>query len=635
MPDAASSAASGESLPRWRLDSIYTGFDSAEYSAAKSELASLAVEFLAHIDAAPAPERESAPGASGAARDSGAFAAWLKKTIALQNRSDALSETLSSYCYAVYSTDTTAKRAMNELNAIEELCVPFSAARARYLNALFAHEGAVRSLIESDPEIGRYRFVLEDDLFWQTRQMTPPEESLAADLARAGSSAWGRLQEQMTSTADCLWDEASGARKTLVELRSLAYDPDRATREKAFKKELEICRGIGIPVAAALNGIKGWTVSLNERRGWAGDPLAAALEKSTKQGLLTRKALDALIGAMEESLPAWRRYLKAKARLLGLESCAFFDLFAPVGATGRKRPFAEARDTVTANFARFSPEMGEFARKAFSLGWIDAEPRGGKVGGAYFTNMPLAKEGRVLCNYDSSFSSILTVAHELGHAYHADVLKDEPALLQAVPMTLAETASIFAETVVFEDEVSRASGAEKLGLLELHLQDGCQILVDILSRFYFERSVFAARKKGELTVDDFCALMADAQQKTYGDGLDPERLHPYMWLVKTHYYSDGLAFYNFPYAFGQLFALALYGRYRAEGASFAEAYRQILGDTGSMDAVTVTARAGFDIETPDFWRSGIKIFIEQIDEFERLVGAGDSRGRPVTRQERD
>ncbi len=609
MPESAEEK--DPSLPRWRLDSIFAGFDAPDFADAKKELSAVAEQLARHVDAVPPAEAER----------SADFARWLKDTIALQNRAAELSETLTSYSYAIYSTDTTAKRAIAELNAIEEICVPFSAVNARYLNAIAEREAAVRSLIEADPELARYRFPLENDLFWQTRQMSPSEESVAADLARSGSSAWGRLQEQMTSTADCLWDEATGERTTLVDLRSLAHDADRAVREKAFRKELEICRSIGIPVAAALNGIKGWTVSLNERRGWKGDALDAALEKSTKQGLLTRKSLDALIGAMEEALPHWRRYLKAKARLLGVERCAFYDLFAPVGETGRKRPYEEARATVTDNFARFSPDMGDFARKAFAGEWIDAEPRAGKIGGAYFTNMPMAKEGRVLCNFDSTFSSVLTLAHELGHAYHADVLKEEPPLLQSHPMTLAETASIFAETVVFEDEMSRAGDAEKLGLIELNLQDGCQILVDILSRFRFESATFAARKRGELSVEELCAFMEDAQKGTYGDGLDPESLHPFMWLVKTHYYSDSLAFYNFPYAFGQLFALALYGRYRAEGPSFAEKYREILHDTGSMDAVAVTARAGFDIETPDFWRQGIALFIERINEFERLVDA--------------
>jgi len=172
---------------------------------------------------------------------------------------------------------------------------------------------------------------------------------------------------------------------------------------------------------------------------------------------------------------------------------------------------------------------------------------------------------------------------------------------------------------VFEAELEKASCDAKLGLLEVHLQDGCQIIVDILSRFYFEQSVFAERKDAELTVDDLCALMTDAQKRTYGDALDSSLLHPYMWLVKVHYYSSDLAFYNFPYAFGQLFGIALYARYRKEGPAFARTYEEILLETGRMDAVELTKRAGFDIESKEFWKSGIDVFASQIDEFIALV----------------
>lgn len=600
--------------PRWSLDSVYPGFDSAEYAGAKRELGALAVELLAHLESVPAPT---------AGLD--AFAPWLSEAIAIQNRSAELSTTLQSYCYAAYSVDTTSKRAMNELNAIEEISLPFSRAEVLYLDAIATRADLVRQAIERDPAIARYRFPLEDGIFWQTRQMSAAEEDLAADLARSGSSAWGRLHDQLTATADTVWDEASGERKTLTELRALAHESDRAVREKAWLKELQVCKSIAVPVAASLNGIKGATIALNGRRHWEGGSFDAAIEKSVRQGQLTRKALDALIAAMEESLPEWRRYLKAKASLVGAERCAFYDLFAPVGKEGRSFTFDEAREKVVENFTRFSPSMGNFATRAFDSAWIDAEPRNGKIGGAYFTEMPAVKEGRVMCNFDGTFDSVMTLAHELGHAFHADVLKNEPPLLQTVPMTLAETASIFAETVVFEDEMARADPASKLSLLETHVSDGCQIIVDILSRYYFERSVFERRKDGELTPDDFCALMADAQRRTYGDGLNPELLHPYMWVVKVHYYSEDLAFYNFPYAFGQLFALALYGRYRQEGAPFAKTYESVLLDTGRMNAVEVTKRAGFDIESPAFWKSGIDIFIEQIDEFCGLVGASSAR----------
>jgi len=271
--------------------------------------------------------------------------------------------------------------------------------------------------------------------------------------------------------------------------------------------------------------------------------------------------------------------------------------------------------------------MGAFARRAFESGWIDGEPRNGKVSGAYCTDMPLVKETRVLCNFDGAFNSVTTVAHELGHAFHSDVVADLSSLEQEYPMTLAETASIFAETVVFNSELSPAPEA-RLGLLEINLQDGCQIMVDILSRYFFEQSVFAEREGGELTVDDYCRLMRDAQLRTYGDGLDPASLHPFMWLVKCHYYSSDLSFYNFPYAFGQLFGLALYARYLAEGPSFAPVYEDLLRETGRMDAVSLTAKAGFDIEDPAFWKSGIDVFASRIDEFETLVRTrADDAGR--------
>lgn len=619
MSDSAAKA-----IPRWSLDSVFPGFDSPEYARAKLRLGELARETVAHMESAPsAASSGSAPIDPGFQR---AFEAWLERALALENEADALSRTLSSYCYAIYSTDTGDRVAMAEMNAVDEIALPFARAGVLFLNALASREGAVRGAIESNPGIARFSFYLEDALFWQKRQMSAAEEDLAADLARSGADAWGRLQEQLTSTASCVWDEATGERKTLVELRALAYDADESVRAKAFRKELAVCESIALPVAASLNGVKGCAVTLNARRHWQGSadagrllPLSPALEKSVAQGRLSRAALSALIGAMEESLPEWRRYLKAKARLLGKERCAFSDLFAPVGGKFPAYTWDTVRSTVIANFSSFSPRMGDFARRAFDSGWIDAESRNGKVSGAYCTDMPLVKETRVLCNFDGAFNTVTTVAHELGHAFHSDVVKDLPPLQQNYPMTLAETASIFAETVVFESELAAAPPEAKLGLLEVHLQDGCQIIVDILSRFYFERDAFADRAKAELSAEEYCAKMLDAQKRTYGDGLDPDLLHPYMWLVKCHYYSSDLSFYNFPYAFGQLFGMALYARYRKEGPAFARVYEEILLETGRMDAVELTRRAGFDIESPEFWKSGIDVFVAQIDEFTKLV----------------
>ncbi len=643
-------AGSSLEVPRWDLAPIYPSFASPEFAAAKARIAFLAKELLAHIAAAPSPSPAGlAATKSPIAPSSKIIPAenlgeWLSKALALEDESGSLYETLSAYAYAVFSTATGDPEALAQLNAVEELGLPLQKAEVLFRNALAERRAEVEALLGSSPSgaarpaaaavegpsgLATFAFHIREELLWHSKQMAPELEELAADLARSGGNAWGRLQEAVTSAASAVWrpadqagpDARAGAaeeRKTLVELRNLAYDPDRSVREKAYRLELGLCEANEISVAAALNGVKGFMISLNARRGWG-----EALDKSIQQARISRATLNSMIAAMEESLPSWRRYLGVKARLLGVDRCAFYDLFAPVGAEGARFTFDEARDFIVEKFSSFDPAMGAFASRAFASRWIDAEPRPGKVGGAYCIDFPAAKAARVLCNFDGSFNSVTTVAHELGHAWHAERVRGLPYVYTQYPMTLAETASIFSETLVFEsalEEATRAGQppARRAAILELHLQDACQVIVDILSRFYFERAVFERRAGSELSPDEFCELMRDAQKRTYGEALDPDRLHPYMWLVKGHYYSPELAFYNFPYAFGQLFGAALYARYLEEGSAFARVYRGILEDTGRSSAVEVTARAGFDIETPGFWREGLAVFSRQVEELERL-----------------
>jgi pepF/M3 family oligoendopeptidase len=585
---------------------------SPEYAAAKARLAELSAAFIACLE--------------GAA-DAGDLGSWLSEALCLEDESGALYETLFSYAYVSYSVATGDQAVVAGLNAMEELGLGLKRASVLFRNALVSRKAEVEALLEgekADSRVAPFAFHVREELLWQAKQMPAALEDLASDLQRSGGDAWGRLQEMVTSSASTVWDRASGARKTLVELRGLAYDADRSVREKAYRLELELCKSVEIPVAAALNGVKGCSVLLSARRGWP-----SSLDKSIEQARITHKTLDALLQAMQESFPSWRRYLKAKARLLGVKSCAFYDIFAPLpsrgGAGGDASPhkftFTDARNFIVEKFFSFDPAMGAFAARAFAEAWIDAEPRPGKVGGAYCAAFPKAKVSRVLCNFDGSFNSVTTIAHELGHAWHGAQVVDLPNAYSQYPMTLAETASIFAETLAFESAYKTAADAEKAGLLELHLQDACQVIVDILSRFYFESAVFERRAAGELAPSELCALMLDAQRKSYGDALDPGLLHPYMWLVKSHYYSPDLAFYNFPYAFGQLFGVALYARYEAEGPSFAKTYRELLADTGRMSAVELTAKAGFDIETPDFWRSALSKFESQTAELESIAAA--------------
>jgi oligoendopeptidase F len=281
--------------------------------------------------------------------------------------------------------------------------------------------------------------------------------------------------------------------------------------------------------------------------------------------------------------------------------------------------FGEARAFILENFAHFSPEMAEFARSAFDKNWIDAQPRDGKRGGAFCSAIPDIEESRVMCNFDGTLDQTFTIAHELGHAFHNSCMNGKKPLLRQTPMTLAETASIFCETLVTDAALSRASGPqEELAILESFLNNACQVIVDISSRFLFEREVFERRALAELSADELCDIMRRAQLATYGDGLDERFLHPYMWTWKPHYYNAGLNFYNYPYSFGLLFGLGLYAIYQERGPAFVPEYKALLSSTGQGNAAELAARFGIDIRTPSFWKASLGLIEKRIDRYAKI-----------------
>lgn len=598
------------SVPTWDLSNVYPSFDSSEYKSAKDRVTTKIASLAGLIEE----------------RGKGALADWLATYIDAYNEVADLYEDLFAFAYTQYSVNTRDEAAQREIGRLEEIGLPLKDAEVRFRSALSSVEaeasGAVDKAIDGEPRLTEYRFFLREQLKQSHRQMSEAEEALAADLSRAGGDSWGRLQEAVSSTLSWPWDEAAGERKSVIELRNLAMNPDRSVRERAYQKELEAWKSVEIPLAFSLNGVKGFSTILNRRRGYP-----STLTRSVEQSRITQATLDALVQVMKESLPMFRRYFQAKARYLGLPKLAFYDLFAPAGRSTERWSFDTIEKMIVEQFGSFSEEMGRLAGTAFQQRWIDAQPRDGKVGGAYCISFPLTRSSRILCNYDGSFEDLTTVAHELGHAYHHEVLKDAPAIHREYPMTLAETASIFAENVIYSRALEVLPEGQRIVVLEEFLQGASQVIVDILSRFIFERNVLERRPDGELSPREFCDLMVDAQKQTYGDALDETKLHPYMWAVKGHYYSQDLAFYNFPYAFGLLFGLSLYSLYTKEGPSFASKYRTVLELTGRASAEEVTSSVGFDIEKPEFWRSGVELIRERVGMFEQLAGGGEGGAR--------
>lgn len=569
---------------RWDLDSLIPGLDSPEYDAAVASLVRRLDELEAALN-------------GGDSLDS-----LLEKA----NVASRESSLIGTYTMCNVTADTGNARAQARTSELD----PINARLGKLRKQLAARVGEfdLGVELESSASARSHEYALLKMQVTSEHLMEPAEESLASDMELTGSVAWSRLYMNVTSR---LTADVQGEKLPISAVRALAYDPDRARRKAAYDAELAAWPTVEVPIAAAINSIKGETLVLGQRRGWA-SPLDGALFASN----IDAATLDAMMTAAHESFPSFRRYLKAKAKKLGIEQMAFYDIFAPVGGSGRTWSIEEAKSFVSEQFYTFSDRMGKLADRSFAERWTDWEPRPGKVDGAYCAGAG-GDASRVLMNFKPSFGSVSTLAHELGHAYHNHCLGERTNIQRSTPMTLAETASIFCETVIRQASLATMEGDEALGVLEASLQGSCQVVVDITSRFLFEKGVFAARKDRELTPEELCDLMRNAQLDTYGEGLDPAELHPYMWAAKPHYY--GRSFYNFPYMFGLLFALGLYAVYRQEGESFVPRYDELLSSTGLADAATLADRFGIDIRTPDFWRASLGTIGEDVDRFESLV----------------
>ncbi|WP_300299717.1 M3 family oligoendopeptidase [Anaerosolibacter sp.] len=442
--------------------------------------------------------------------------------------------------------------------------------------------------------------------------LSEAEEILIAKMKNTGSNAWSKLQELLSSTL--LVDihvDGEDKKLPLPVVRNMAYAKDSDLRKKAYEAELKSYEKVAESSGASLNGIKGEVITLSKMRGYG-----SVLEKTLMDSRMDQETLDAMLTAMVESLPAFHRYYRKKAELLGHENgLPFYDMFAPMGDVKMEFTYEEAKDFIVKNFRSFSDVLADYADHAFEKGWIDAEPREGKRGGAFCSNLHVIKESRILSNFTGTFNDVSTLAHEIGHGYHGHCLNEESYLNSDYPMPIAETASIFCETIIQKAALKEASAEERFAILESSLMGAGQVIVDIYSRFLFESELFKRREEGSLSVEELKEIMVNAQKQAYGNGLDHNILHPYMWVCKPHYYYASANFYNFPYAFGLLFAKGLYAEYLKRGTTFVQEYDQLLAITGKRTIADVAATMGIDIRKIDFWRSSLKIIEEDIETF--------------------
>jgi len=578
----------------WNLDPIYKGFDDPA--------------FEADLNAGKEKLQEFTAFAAGLADMDPAEA--LRKGIALQEQIEALVGKLGLYASLRQSANTRDPEASSQLGRLMAIYSSAAAPDAAFREWLSKLPNLME-LVEADEELKEYRFMLGKIAESSRYLLAGRGEEIMARMRLSGGSAWSDLQGYLTSTVPVSYN---GGTTNLSTIRNLAYDEDPAVRKAAYEAEIACYDRIKDAVAFALNSIKLETISDCKLRGYE-SPLARTLKHSD----MKQETLDAMLSAMDEYSPKFWQYLKAKAKALGHKNgLPWYDLFAPMGKASSKFTTEEAKDYLVKQFSTFDQELTDMVAEAFDNAWIDFFPRDGKAGGAFCAGAECLGESRILTNYDGQLGDVVTLAHELGHAFHNQCIKDHKPLNKDYSMPVAETASTFNECVVMAAAIkSAASDEERLALIESQLQDATQIICDIYSRFRFEAMVFENREEKFMNADTLCNFMLEAQKQSYGDGLDPDCLHPYMWVCKGHYY--GPTFYNFPYAFGGLFARGLYAQYLAEGESFVPKYKKLLYTT-TVATVEDTAKvADIDLTDKNFWRAALQTIADQIDLFCQLV----------------
>lgn len=586
---------------RWSLDELYTSFDSKEFQEDIERYEMLIQEFSSWSENKLGNSEDSLQ--------------TIEEYISYLQQLSSLSTKLGAYASLVSSVDAKNDVALQYSNKLSVMGSNLTKPNVKFQSFL-KQINNLQELITSSELLKTHEFFLAQIKLNSNYMLSEKEEVLISKLKNTGSTAWTNLQNKVSSTL-MVDINLKGENKILPlpAIRNLAYSADAKTRKTAYEAELASYKKIEDSSAAALNGIKGEVLTITELRGYS-----SPLEEVLLQSRMDRETLDAMFTAIKDFLPVFHKYYRRKGELLGHNNgLPFYDMFAPMGSIERTFTYKEAMDYIVDNFRTFSDKLSDFAQNAYEKNWLDVEPRDGKRGGAFCSNLHPIGESRIMANFDGSFSNMTTLAHELGHGYHGLNLRDVSILNSRYPMPIAETASIFCETIVISAALNEATDEEAFGILETSISDAGQVIVDIYSRYLFETEVFERRKNHPLSVNEFKDIMINSQKEAYGNGLDHNVLHPYMWVNKTHYYSAGRNFYNFPYAFGLLFSKGLYSEYLKRGKEFVAEYDELLKATGNNNIKDVAMRMKIDVQDPEFFRSSLRLIEKDINKFIQIT----------------
>lgn len=523
--------------------------------------------------------------------------------------------TIRTYASCITSTDAKNEQAKSLLSKISKLHTNLN----KLVTPLFVYTDRIsESVLEKfldHPEVKNWHFQIKHGRLNSDFLLATSEEQIISGLATDGLHAWGNLYFAISGKLTCQIDEAEMG---IAKASSLLRQGDRDKRIKAHKAINEAWEVHAESSAAILNAINGWRLENNSLRSKKRD--LHYLDKACHQAHITRKTLDTLMQTTFENRSIGQRALKAMAKGMQLEQLGPWDILAPAPVkNGKVWGFRQAIDIIAEAFSRLTPQMGEFAQMMYRKNWIDAKETEFRATGAYCTGFSKYREPRVFMTYDGSMGNILTLAHELGHAYHNWVMRDMPFVKTFYAMTTAETASIFGETLVrdylFENS---KSDEEKFEIAWQDAESAGAMLCNIPARFEFEKNFVEKRKLSTVPVSEMKSMMGSAWKHWYEDSLS--EYDEMYWASKLHFSISSMGFYNYPYLFGYLFSLGIYAEKDNHGDRFNDLYTQILRDTGSMNAVELIQKhLGKSIEEKEFWQGSLNLVEKAVARFEGLV----------------
>ncbi|WP_142413927.1 M3 family oligoendopeptidase [Hathewaya massiliensis] len=586
---------------KWNLDNIYTSFESENFKNDMNKLKKY-IDAINEFDVANWEKDEN-------------YFSKIEEFLELNNEYKKIYSKVSSYAYLIMSVDSQNVQAINILDDIEDRDSELTEVFVRFSRWL----GELKDLdkiIGGSTYLSQHQFYLKDLLLKSEYLLSEKEELIISKMQSTGARSWERLyMELISTTTEDINVNGIVESLTLSELRNMAYLEDGSLRKTAYYKEAVLCKGISQVCAKCINGINKEALAIYQMRGYK-----SPLEKVLINSRMDFKTLNAMMSAIEESLPIFRKYYLKKAEILGYKSkLPFYDIYAPVGHSNMKISYKDAKNLIVSSFKTFSEKLACFSKMAFEDKWIDAEPRKGKGNFGLSVDIFPLKESRIITNFGGNYIDISILAHEIGHAYHSSNLFNETMLNTEYPTPIAETASIFCETIVNNELLKTLSNNEALLILERSISDAAYYIVDFYGRYLFENELFKRMEFGSLSIEELNELMVQCMRKSYGDSVEIETIHPYMWMNKVGYFMTGNEFLNFPYSFGVLFSKGLYAEYIKKGETFAKQYDKFLSETSRNNIVDVAKILDIDVQSIDFWRNSLKLIEKDIEKFIDIV----------------